>query len=151
MSNIIVRGEKLISRPIAVVQSQFTDMAHHERTGVHSELGVSNVRPSADGCRFTGHRRVMGKMRESENELQRHPDGSSTLRSVAGPNRGLTIKQTFEAQGPDRTLVRVEVNLPVKGLLRLLSPLVRSKLRKDVAMALEEDRADLEERGYPAS
>jgi hypothetical protein len=148
MSNIIVRGEKLISRPIDVVQTQFVDMAHHERTRVHGTLEVSNVRPLPTGCRFTGRRRVFGALQEDENEVLRHPDGSSTLRSVSGTNAGLTIKQTFESQGPDRTLVRIEVDMPVKGLFRLLSPLVRMGIQRDLAVALEEDRIDLEERRY---
>lgn len=148
MTNIIVRGEKLISRPIDVVQTQFVDMAHHERTRVHSALDVSNVRPLPIGCQFTGRRRVFGALQEDENEVLRHPDGSSTLRSLSGANAGLTITQTFESQGPDRTLVRIEVNMPVRGLFKLLSPLVRMGIRRDLAMVLEEDRIDLEERRY---
>jgi hypothetical protein len=148
MSNIIVRGEKLISRPIGVVQSQFVDMAHHERARVHSALEVSNARPLPTGYLFTGRRRVFGALQEDENEVVRHPDGNSTLRSLSGANAGLTIKQTFEAQGPERTLVRVEVNLPVRGLFRLLSPLLRIGIQRDLAVALEEDRIDLEERRY---
>jgi len=148
MSNIIVRAEKLISRPIAVVQSQFVDLAHHERTRVHSALEVSNVRPLPTGCQFTGRRRVFGVLQEDEIEVQRHADGSSTLRSQSGANAGLAITQTFESQGPERTLVHIEVNMPVRGLFRLLSPLVRIGIQRDLAMSLEEDRIDLEERRY---
>ena len=148
MSNIIVRAEKLISRPIAVVQSQFVDLAHHERTRVHRALEVSNVRPLPTGCQFTGRRRVFGVLQEDEIEVQRHADGSSTLRSQSGANAGLAITQTFESQGPERTLVHIEVNMPVRGLFRLLSPLVRIGIQRDLAMSLEEDRIDLEERRY---
>lgn len=148
MSNISVSGEKLISRPMEIVQAQFSDMTHHESTRVHSALEVSNVRPLPTGCRFTARRRVFGMLQEDENEMLRHSDGSSTLRSLSGSNAGLSIKQTFESQGPNRTLVRLEVNLPVKGLMRLLSPLVRIGIQRDLSLALEEDRIDLEERGY---
>ncbi len=34
-------------------------------------------------------------------------------------------------------------------MLRFLAPLVRIGLQRDVNTALEEDRFDLEERGYP--
>jgi hypothetical protein len=148
MPNIVVRGEKLISRPIDVVQSQFVDMAHHERNRVHRALEVSNARPVPTGYRFTARRRVFGALQEDDNEVLRHPDGSSTLRSLSGANAGLTVTQTFESQGPDRTLVHIEVNLPVRGLFRLLSPLVRIGIQRDLAVALEEDRIDLEERRY---
>lgn len=148
MANIVVRGEKLIARPIEVVQTQFTDMAHHERTRVHSALEVKDARPVDTGFRFKGRRRVLGVLQEDENEVVRNPDGSSTLTSLSGPNAGLTVTQKFESRGPQSTLVRIEVNMPVTGLLKLLSPLVRIGIQRDLRIALEEDRYDLEERGY---
>jgi hypothetical protein len=149
MSNIIVRGEKLISRPIDVVQTQFVDMEHHERARVHGALEVSDARQVPGGYLFKSRRRVFGAVQESENEVLRNPDGSSTLRSVSGANAGLTIRQTFESRGPERTLVRLEVNMPVSGLLGLFSPLVRLGVQRDLSQALEEDRVDLEEHRYP--
>ena len=148
MANIIVRGEKLIGRAIDVVQAQFVDMAHHERTRVHRDLEVKNARPVANGFRFTASRRVFGMLQVDESEVLRHPDGSSTLCSLSGSNAGLKITQTFESRGPESTLVRTEVNMPVTGLLKLLLPLVRFGIQRDLAIALEEDRIDLEQRKY---
>jgi len=149
MATVIARGEKLIARPLAVVQSQFADMAHHATTRVHADLEVTNVRAQKGGCLCTGRRRVFGMLQEDELEVVRLADGSSTLRSLSGSNAGLLITQTFEAVGADRTRVRTTVELPVKGLLRFLAPLVRAGLQRDLAKALEEDRFDLEERGFP--
>jgi hypothetical protein len=150
MSSIVVQGEKLIARPIQAVSAQFTDMTHHERAGVHTALHVSNVRAREGGCMFTGRRRVLGVVQADEIEVSRRADGSSTLRSVSGSNAGLLITQRFEAVGPDSTRVRTTVELPLRGMLRLLSPLLRMGLQRDVDKALEEDRYDLETRGYPA-
>ncbi len=149
MSTIIVTGEKLIARPLEIVQSQFVDMAHHASVRVHADLEVGNVRPQEGGCRFTGRRRIFGMLQEDEIEVTRRADGSSTLRSLWGSNEGLLITQVFEAAGPERTRVQTTVQLPVRGLRRLLAPLVRMGLKRDIAVALEEDRVDLEERGYP--
>lgn len=151
MSTITVRGEKLIARPIDVVQSQFADMAHHERAKVHSALGIHDAAPIPNGFRFTGRRRMLGAMQEDITEVVRSADGNSELRVVSGPNVGLVVRQTFEAQGPDRTLARIEVAMPARGVLKLLAPLVRIGIKLDVAKALEEDRIDLEERGYTPS
>jgi hypothetical protein len=151
MSNIVVHAEKLIARPIEEVQSQFVDMAHHARVRVHAALEVSNVRPQDGGCRFTGRRRVLGMLQEDEFEVARRADGMSTLRSVSGTNAGLVITQTFVSEGPERTRVRTIVDMPLRGMLKLLSPLVRIGLQRDLATALEEDRFDLEERGYARS
>lgn len=151
MAVVTVQGEKLIARPLAVVQSQFVDMHHHASTGVHADLDVSNVRPQEGGCRFTGRRRVLGMRQEDEIEVLRGADGNSTLRSLSGSNAGLLISQHFESVDPDRTRVRTTVALPVRGALVLLAPLLRVGLKRDLAMALEEDRRDLEERGYPGA
>lgn len=151
MSNVVVQGEKFISRPIEVVQAQFVDMARHASVRVHADLEVTNVRPQDGGCRFTGRRRVLGMLQEDEIEVSKRADGSSTLRSLSGSNAGLLITQSFERAGPERTLVRTTVDMPVLGLLRLLAPLLRFGLQRDLTIALEEDRIDLEERGYPAS
>lgn len=151
MTSLVVSAEKLIARPIGIVQAQFTDMQHHARTGVHAALEVSNVRPCAGGCHFTGRRRILGATQEDEIEVQRQPDGSSTLRSLAGSNAGLLITQTFVAVDADHTRVRTQVEMPLRGALRLLAPLLRLGLRRDLDIALEEDRVDLEQRGYPGT
>lgn len=148
MASIVVHGEKLIARPIEVVQTQFVDMGHHASTRVHADLDVSNVRAQEDGCKFTGRRRVFGMRQEDEIEVLRRANGSSTLRSLSGSNAGLLITQEFESVNPDRTRVRTTVEMPLNGMLRFLAPLVRMGLQRDVATALEEDRVDLEERGY---
>ncbi|HET7452825.1 MAG TPA: hypothetical protein VFL12_08800 [Thermoanaerobaculia bacterium] len=151
MGTVRIEAEKVFARPISVVEAQFVDMQHHSTARVHGDLDISNVRPQQDGCLCTARRRVMGKLQEDEIEVRRNADGSSTLRSVGGTNAGLLITQRFESLGTERTRVHLTFELPVHGVMALLSPLVRAKLRKDTARALEEDRRDLEERGYPAT
>lgn len=151
MSTISVDGELVISRPIGVVQSQFVDMERHASVGVHADLNVSNVRPKIGGCLMTGRRRVLGMLQEDEIEVMRDASGNSTLRSISGTNAGLLITQRFEAEGADKTRVHTTVEYPVRGILQLLSPLLRMGLKRDLTTALEEDRIDLEERGYGKS
>jgi hypothetical protein len=148
MAAITERAEKIISRPISVVQDQFVDLHHHAATRVHADLEVSNVRSFPGGCRFTGRRRVLGMLQEDEIEVRRDADGNSTLRSLSGSNAGLLIDQRFEPVAPDKTRVQTTVTLPVGGLMLFLRPLLRIGLRRDLNTALEEDRRDLEERGY---
>jgi hypothetical protein len=148
MSNLVVTSEKVIARPIEEVQNQFADFAHHERAGVHKGFQVSNVRPSAAGCLFSGRRRVFGALQEDEFEARVSPDGGSTLRSISGTNVGTTLKQIFESKGPNSTLVRLTVDMPLKGFFRLFAPLMRLGVQQDLKSALEENRIDLELRGY---
>ncbi len=148
MTDIVVRGEKLISRPVEVVRSQFVDMPHHASTRVHADLEVVNVRQTEDGFLFTGRRRVFGLVQEDEIEVSRHANGNSTLRSLSGSNVGLLITQSFESVDNGRTRVTSTVQMPLRGIRKLLSPLLRFALARDLAIALEEDRLDLEERDY---
>jgi hypothetical protein len=67
---------------------------------------------------------------------------------VAGSNACLVTSQAFAPDGPGRTRVRVRVELPARGLLRVPTPLLRAGVRRDLAAALEEDGGDLEQRGY---
>lgn len=149
MTAITARAETVISRPIEIVQDQFVDLHHHEVARVHVHLEVSNVRPVPGGCRFTGRRRVLGLLQEDEIEVQRGADGNSTLRSISGSNAGLLIEQRFESVDPGRTRVQTTVTLPVRGVMVLLAPVLRMGLKRDLVTALDEDRRDLEERGYP--
>lgn len=148
MAVITVQSEKIIARPIAVVQSQFVDMQRHATTGVHADLAVSNVRAQEGGCRFTGRRRVFGFVQEDEMEVIRDVAGNSTLRSISGSNVGLLISQQFKSVNADCTRLHITVDMPVRGALVLLTPLLRLALKRDLEVALEEDRRDLEERGY---
>ncbi len=146
---VVVEEEKLVARPVEVVRAQFVDMAHHARTGVHAALAFSDVRTEGPVCRLTARRRVLGMTQVDEIEVERFASGDSELRSVAGANAGLVIRQRFEAQGPGATRVSLRVELPARGWKALLAPLLKLGLRQDTRTALEEDRRDLEERGYP--
>lgn len=148
MTDIVVSDQKTIARPIDIVRAQFVDMHRHSSTRVHADLEVSNVRPQANGYLVTGRRRVFGVLQEDEIEVTRQADGNSTLHSLSGTNAGLLITQTFEAIDDKSTRVTSTVQMPVRGMMKLLSPLVRMALKRDLATALEEDRVDLEERGY---
>jgi hypothetical protein len=146
MQTIVIQREAEIARPVDVVRRQFVDMEHHCDGQVHAALGVSNVRRSSDKCLFTGRRRVFGMLHEDEIEVTSLPDGSSTLRSVAGTNVGLLVTQRFEALGAQSTRVTVTVEFPVAGMMKLLAPLVKLGLQRDAEIALREDKADLEHR-----
>jgi hypothetical protein len=149
VSNILVEKDIVIARPIHVVRAQFADMRHHESNRVHSTLHVTNVRPQAGGgCLFTGRRRVLGIEQEDEIQVTPHSDGHVTLRSIAGSNEGLVITQIFQPEGPDRTRVKTFVDLPLNGALRWIKPLLQLGVERDVMLALQEDRADLEQGGY---
>ena len=89
MSNIVVRAEKLIARPIDVVQSQFVDMAHHERARVHRALEVTNARPVPTGYPLTGRLRVFVVIQEMRTKCCVTPTGARRCAACQAPMRAL--------------------------------------------------------------
>jgi hypothetical protein len=63
----------------------------------------------------------------------------------------MRIHQGFAAVGADSTLVTFRAEAPAAGIKLLLKPLFEMAIRKAVQKGPEEDRADLEERGYGAT
>ena len=90
----------------------------------------------------------MGMLQSDEIVQRRNADGSLSSEVVAGANHGTRIDQRFAAVGPDSTLVTFHAEAPANGIKRLLKPLFEIAIRKAVKKGLEEDRVDLEERGY---
>lgn len=146
MQKVVIERQIEIARPIEVVRRQFVDMDHHRTGNVHPDLKVANLRQDAEKCTFTGRRRVLGMLHEDEIEVRLLPDGNSTLRSVAGTNAGLLITQMFEATGLQSTRVSIKVEMPMRGAMKLLRPLVTFGLGRDTENALRQDKADLEQR-----
>ncbi|HUJ76280.1 MAG TPA: hypothetical protein VL359_15565 [bacterium] len=149
MAKIVVERQKVIARPLDVVQAQFVDMQHHAKVGVHAALNVSEVRPQPSGCRAKATRRVLGTLDVDEIEVTRHPGGNSTLRSVAGSNEGLEVRQAFQRVDEGHTRVSLHVEVPLRGMRRWIAPLMWLGVWLDTVRALEEDRRDLEVLGYP--
>ena len=142
---------KRIRRPFAEVAQQFGDLAHHVAHGVHPD--VRFVVHSDDGRtqRMSQHVRLLGMNQVDEVVQHRRLDGSLESEVVDGMNKGLRLRQSFRADGEDATEVRLDVHWPLTGIKAVLKPLFGLAVRKTLVKALEEDRRDLEERGYPRS
>jgi len=94
--------------------------------------------------------RLAGVSQIAEVILTGEADGSQTNRFVRGSNAGMKVMHRFEPDGPDATIAEVTIQLPVRGLRKLLAPLVGLTLRRKLVRGLQGDRRDLEEHGYPA-
>ena len=151
MATIVVEVQKTIRRPVAVVSRQFGDMRHHERNRVHPDVTFTVLSGDGDGCRFRQQVRLVGMLQSDEIVQRRNADGSLSSEVVDGANKGLRIRQAFAATGTDSTLVTFHAEMPATGVKRLLKPLFEMAIRRAVKKGLEEDRVDLEERGYDAA
>jgi hypothetical protein len=151
MTAIDIEVQKTIHRPVAVVSRQFGDMQHHSRDRVHPDIEFTVISEQGDVCRFRQDVKLLGMLQSDEIVQTRQSDGTLFSEVVNGANEGLRIYQTFAPIGADVTLVTFRAVAPVKGFKALLKPLFEIAIRRAVEKGLEEDRVDLEERGYGAS
>lgn len=149
-----VRHEQWIAAAPATVRAQFADLDHHIRRNVHPKLRFETLQRHADGARFVQEVRLLGLRQRDVFERRIAPDGSIEDRAVEGFNRGGSLHFGFRAQpveGVQGTLVSITIRLPLPPLVgSLLRPLLEAQVRREVRAAALEDKADLEQHGYPA-
>ena len=148
-----VRHQQWIAAPDAVVAAQFADLDHHIQAQVHPKLRFEPLSRHAGGARFVQELRLLGLRQRDVFERRFDADGTMTDRSVEGFNAGGTLVFRFVPQaqaGRAGTGVEITIRLPLPPLIGpLLRPLLESQIRKEVTAAALEDRADIEQRGYP--
>ena len=87
------------------------------------------------------------KLRQ-EFELERTEDGPLVNRIVAGQFRGGAITFEVEPHGEGRSIVDARLTVPVSGGMRILAPILRPRVGRQLAAALIEDKHDLESGAY---
>lgn len=142
-----------IAAPVTTVRAQFADLDHHIRAGVHPKLRFEVLERRPRGARFVQEVRLLGIRQRDVFERELTPEGGIIDRSVEGFNRGGQILFDFQPQrqeGRAGTRVEITVRLPLPPVVGpLLRPLLERQIRKEVTAAALEDRADIEQRGYP--
>jgi hypothetical protein len=148
-----VRHQQWIQAPIAVVRAQFADLDHHIHANVHPKLRFEVLERHAQGARFLQEVRLLGIRQRDVFERRIEADGSIVDRSVEGFNKGGTLTFHFieeTVEGKLGTRVDITIRLPLPPVIgALVKPLLEAQIRKEVTTAALEDRADIEQRGYP--
>jgi hypothetical protein len=147
-AEIHVRVSGTIGRPAKLVRRHFLDVEHHQRHPVHTGA-VFTVREQSDRHCIYDTVTSVGPFRLQEHSRLDLVGDEVVNRCLAGPNEGMVNTFSFRELSPNETEVVVDIRVPRTGVRRLLAPVLRSMLRNGFARALEEDRVDLEEHGYP--
>lgn len=142
-----------IGRPLAEVQAQFADVAHHQAVAPHRGVTFRVLSESPERCEYEQVTRV-GPVRSRQRfVLDRTAAGypaEQVNRIVEGLFRGGSITFGFRPDGDGTEVVAAVCHDP-GSVARLASPLLRRVLRRSLAAALEEDRIDLESGNYAVS
>jgi hypothetical protein len=102
--------------------------------------GVHDTVLASDGSsqRLRQRFRVFGLPKTDEIEVTLSSEGHVVQDFLSGDLAG----------GPERTHLTAAIRAPLHGMNRVIAPLVKRVVDKLTDQALEEDRVDLEQRGY---
>lgn len=137
-----------IDRPADLVAAQFADVAHHERTGVHDTARFAVIEDRGDECVYEQRSRIGPRWISQTMVLDRHDPRHLVNRVTAGAFRGATLTFDVDESAPASTHVAATLRLPPSLTTRLLGPVLRRAVGRELARALDEDRDDLESGHY---
>jgi len=146
-----VKHQTRINAAPAVVRSQFADLYHHIETNVHPKLKFEVLAHEPRRARYMQEVKLLGIKQRDVFERTIDEDGSIHDVSVDGFNKGGSLHVSFAPatdDGREATAVHVTIRLPVPKLMGWLAPLMRAQVTRELNAAIEEDRYDIEQRGY---
>jgi hypothetical protein len=146
-----VRHRIWIGAAPATVRAQFADLHHHIDANVHPNLRFEVLAQEPQRARFTQEVKLLGMRQRDLFERVIDDDGSIHDRSIQGFNEGGTLDIAFRpADDGDRsgTEVDITIRIPAPPFLGWLAPVLEKQIRKEVTVAAEQDKRDIES-GYP--
>lgn len=149
MASIDVSESIEIDSPVAVVRSQFADVAHHERVAPHRGVRFEVIDDGPSTCRYT-QTTAVGPVKVTQHfRLDRTSSGPLVNTITGGFLEGGSI--TFDISGSPGglTTVRAHVRAELPWFAVVAAPVLRRTTRSALAGALVEDKADIEQGGYP--
>jgi len=147
-SRLVLNIDCRFRRPLDVVRSHFLDMRHHVDHDVHKGVRYTILDERDDRCRVVQRFKVLGMTKRDELVLYRDGQGNVVQDFVKGELAGGRLTLRFFADDADTTKATLTFDVPLRGINRLLRPVLQRVVVKTARQALEEDRVDLEERGY---
>jgi hypothetical protein len=137
-----------IERDAAVVRRQFGDVAHHAATGVHRGVVFEVIEDDEAHCYYRQISTVGPVKLRQEIELDRAGNGPLVNRIVAGQFTGGAITFNVESRGEGRSVVEARLTAPISSAMRVVAPILRAQVGRQLAAALVEDKEDLEGGAY---
>lgn len=120
-------------------------------TGVHHSVVFEVIDEDAGRCRYRQVSTVGPLRVRQEVELDRSGDGPLVNRIVAGQFSGGEIVFEVTSRGEGRAAVEARLSAPVAGVMRMVAPVLRAQVGRQLAAALVEDKADLESGTYKSA
>ncbi len=146
MSQLKIVKQCIIRRAPDVVRAHFLDFDHHIAHGVHKGVDYTVLERLGAQQRVRSKFRVYGMPKVDEIVVYADAAGAVVQDFVKGDFAGGRIRVSFTPEG-EATRLEATLDAPLRGVNRLLAPLLRRVVAKLVDQALSEDCEDLEN-GY---
>lgn len=141
-----------IAAGVETVRQQFADLRHHIEHNVHPKLTFKILEESAGHARFEQSVKLLGIRQRDVFERVVSADGTIVDTSVEGFNKGGSLRFCFEPalrMGRRGSLVTTMIRLPLPPVIGgLVKPLLERQIRLELHAAVQEDKVDIEQRGY---
>jgi hypothetical protein len=144
MSQIRVTRECVIERAPDVVRAHFLDFEHHIAHGVHAGVHYTVLERQGARQRVRSRFKVYGLPKIDEIVVYADPLGNVVQEFVKGDFAGGRIQVSFTPRPDGGTHLVATLDVPVRGVNRLLKPLIARVVDQLTRQAIEEDRLDLE-------
>ena len=132
-----------------LARRQFADVHHHAANQVHRGVVFEVIDDDEQRCRYR-QTSSLGPFRIRQVfELTRTESGPLVNRIVDGQFVGGSITFDVRPLGPTSSEVHATLAAPLTGPMKLLEPLLRRKVGRQLAAGLTEDKMDLEGGHYP--
>jgi hypothetical protein len=137
-----------IERNAGVVRRQFGDVTHHEVTRLHRGVVFEVIDDDGIRCHYRQITEVGPLKIRQEMILDRSESGPLVNQIVEGQFTGGAISFDIQPRGATRSAVAARLTAPVPLVLRVMTPILRAQVGKQLTAALLEDKADLEQGTY---
>lgn len=147
---LLLEISREVAKPLDLVSRESADMDFHSRINVHPDIRYTVLARETGRLLVRQEARVLGIPQRDELIQTVLDDGTVVQEVVTGSNRGGRIVTSHDELGPDHTRIRLRLEVPMRGVKRLLKPLLAWGIREAAQKALAEDCAVLETGRYEA-
>lgn len=143
MARLQLERSITVERPVEIVRAHFLDFEHHIRANVHRNIRYTLFPGEYDKHHVRQQFKVLGLPKTDEVIVELSSEGDVVQTFEKGDFAGGTVVFQFTPVAEGQTRITARVDAPLRGLNRLMAPLLPKIVGKLVETGLDEDRQDL--------
>ena len=151
MSHLDIATQCRIRRPLDIVRAHFVDFRHHIERDVHKGIKYTILGEESGKQRVAAEFKVLGVPKRDEILAYVNDEGAVIQDFVVGDFAGGQLRIDFHEVDSTTTELHATIKAPLRGINKLLAPVIRRVVVKLTDKTIAEDIHDLENTGYQPS